>query len=71
MYNKLLTINFLHQGIIQNVAPVAAVVAPVVEENKSITIKSPIGTFYRKPSRINLCLWKLVLLLKRRCSLCN
>jgi len=45
--------NQLQQGMpIQNVAPVAAVVeAPVVEENKYITIKSPIiGTFYRKPS---------------------
>ena len=45
--------NQLHQAMpIQNVAPVAAVVeAPIVEENKYITIKSPIiGTFYRKPS---------------------
>ena len=37
---------------VQNAAPVAAVVdTPVVEENKYITIKSPIiGTFYRKAS---------------------
>ncbi|CAM2842559.1 acetyl-CoA carboxylase biotin carboxyl carrier protein [Flavobacterium frigoris] len=45
--------NQLQQAMpIQNAAPVPAVVeAPVVEENKYITIKSPIiGTFYRKPS---------------------
>jgi acetyl-CoA carboxylase biotin carboxyl carrier protein len=37
---------------LQNAAPAATVVeAPAVEENKYITIKSPIiGTFYRKPS---------------------
>jgi acetyl-CoA carboxylase biotin carboxyl carrier protein len=41
-----------HAMPIQNVAPVAAAAeVPAVEENKYITIKSPIiGTFYRKPS---------------------
>ncbi len=45
--------NTLQQAVApQAVAPVAAApAAPVVEETKYVTIKSPIiGTFYRKPS---------------------
>jgi acetyl-CoA carboxylase biotin carboxyl carrier protein len=43
---------------VQNAAPVAAVVdTPVVEENKYITIKSPIiGTFIENQLQTNLCL---------------
>jgi acetyl-CoA carboxylase biotin carboxyl carrier protein len=44
--------NMLQQAVApQPVAPVAAAPAPVEEESKFITVKSPIiGTFYRKPS---------------------
>ena len=44
--------NTLQQAVApQAPAPVATPAAPVVEETKYVTIKSPIiGTFYRKPS---------------------
>jgi acetyl-CoA carboxylase biotin carboxyl carrier protein len=41
----------------QPVAPVASAPVAVEEDSKFITIKSPIiGTFYRKPLLIRLCL---------------